>query len=132
LAAAPDSEPSEVLPGSRRWGEAFGALEVDLVLCGHAHRSFVTRLRWGDGQGSDDRETTLVACGTATSSRGRGSEAGWNTFNLVRVFEGMLEVTQFMYGQGPRSFAPSARLVVPRRGRWLPVERHAAHAAQAR
>ncbi len=51
---------------------------VDLVLCGHLHRSHVAAVEAPPGH------TIVVAtAGTATSSRGRGDNAGVNLYNWI-------------------------------------------------
>ena len=62
---------------------------VDLVLCGHLHISHVEAARvLPNGRLSTDAQghrVVVASAGTATSSRGRGTNAGRNYFNIVRV-----------------------------------------------
>lgn len=79
----PGGEGGRPLPGARRLLEAFEAMGVDLILGGHVHQTHMGTSRVlveGPGPG-----VPWVACGTTTSSRGRGPEAGANTLNVVHV-----------------------------------------------
>ncbi len=80
----PDALGGRPLPGAGRLLERFEAVGVDLILGGHVHQTHLTTSRAlapsGDGPG-----IPLIRCGTTASSRGRGPEAGRNSFNLVRV-----------------------------------------------
>ncbi len=70
---------------ARRSGEAltaFAAAGVDLVLAGHVHVAAV-------GPAPDrGRRLWLVHSGTSTSRRGRGTERGRNTCNLITLDTG--------------------------------------------
>lgn len=70
----------EALDAARRSG-------VDLILCGHLHRSHVAPIEIAPpSEGDPDGHTLVVAsAGTATSSRGRGDNAGANLYNWVTV-----------------------------------------------
>lgn len=86
----PDGEGGRPLPGAPALLRSFEAMGVDLILGGHVHQTHLGTSRAlveGDGPG-----IPLVACGTTTSSRGRGPEAGVNTLNVVRVAEGEVRV----------------------------------------
>ncbi len=62
---------------------------VDLVLCGHLHISHVEAARvLPNGRLSTDAQghrVVVASAGTATSSRGRGTNVGRNYFNIIRV-----------------------------------------------
>jgi len=42
-----------------------------------------------------DPPLPILACGTSTSRRGRGVEAGWNSVSVMRFGDGTLEVTPY-------------------------------------
>jgi hypothetical protein len=100
---------------------------VDLVLGGHLHQTQVRTsgelLPGGDGPG-----IPLIACGTTTSRRGRGPEAGANSLNVVRVTQEKVEVRPHLLRPGGRDFEPVDAIVirrnrVPRGGREEVVRR---------
>ncbi|NJD19313.1 MAG: metallophosphoesterase, partial [Gemmatimonadetes bacterium] len=79
----PDGEGGRPLPGARGLLEVFEDMGVDVILGGHVHQTHMGTSRalvTGAGPG-----IPWVACGTTTSSRGRGPEAGLNTLNVVRL-----------------------------------------------
>ena len=55
---------------------------VDLVLCGHLHRSHVAHVETLPGSG---HRLVVASAGTATSNRGRGDDAGENWYNQISV-----------------------------------------------
>ncbi len=88
--ATPDREGGRVLPGGARVLGELERLGVHLVLGGHVHQTHLSTSRSlvpGAGRG-----IPLVACGTTTSRRGRGPEAGHNTLNVVTLGERVIEV----------------------------------------
>jgi 3',5'-cyclic AMP phosphodiesterase CpdA len=107
----PGGEGGRPLPGARRILEAFEGWRVDLVLGGHIHQTQLRTSRdlvQGGGPG-----IPLVTCGTTTSSRGRGPEAGANTLNVVRL-DGesvWVETRRRLEGEG---FVPVAERTFPR------------------
>jgi 3',5'-cyclic AMP phosphodiesterase CpdA len=120
LAPAPDYESDQVLHGSQRCLDAFGAMGVELILGGHLHRSYVSDSH--DVRPGAAREPGIVIahCGTTTSWRGRARERLANSFNLVRVSGEHLEITRHIYHDGMDGFAPVARHLFPRgEGRYL-------------
>ncbi|HET9948602.1 MAG TPA: metallophosphoesterase, partial [Longimicrobiales bacterium] len=69
-----DRSAGRTLPGARKLLARFEEMGVDLLLGGHVHQTHITTSRAllpGEGPG-----IPLVACGTTTSRRGRGPEAG--------------------------------------------------------
>ena len=83
-AASEGSGPISLHDIARRAQQALRAVEdcgVDLILCGHLHQSHIERIRFGD----NGSEVVVASAGTATSSRGRGDDAGINGFNLVEI-----------------------------------------------
>jgi 3',5'-cyclic AMP phosphodiesterase CpdA len=110
---APDSSAGRPLPGARRLAEAFESMAVDIVLGGHVHETHVNTSRAllpeRDGPG-----VPLIACGTTTSRRGRGSEAGINSLNVVRLARYEVEVIPHRLGPGARVFEPADAIMIPR------------------
>ncbi len=91
------------LPNARRLLERFEAMGVDLVLGGHIHQTRIetsrTLIPEGEGPG-----IVLVRCGTTASSRGRGREAGRNSFNIVRIAQEEVEVLPHLSAPGSERF----------------------------
>ena len=73
---------------------------VELVLSGHLHHGFILPAAAG--------APAVVHCGTSTSSRGRGGEAGANTLNWIEI--------------GAAGFAVSRRRFDPARGEFVEIE----------
>lgn len=81
---------------ARRAQQALRAVEdcgVDLILCGHLHQSHIERIRFGD----NGSEVVVASAGTATSSRGRGDDAGINGFNLVEIEGSEARIEEMRY-----------------------------------
>jgi hypothetical protein len=120
FAPPPDYESSAVMRGGRRALDLFTRLRVDLVMGGHLHRAYV-------GSSLDvypglDREhgIVVVQSGTSTSRRGRTREREKNTFNVVRIDEHRIRVTNHMYFSDLGGFAAISEHILPRtRSRFL-------------
>jgi 3',5'-cyclic AMP phosphodiesterase CpdA len=109
----PDGEGGRPLPGARRLLQAFEGMGVDLILGGHVHQTHMGTSRAlveGAGPG-----IPLVACGTTTSSRGRGPESGMNTLNVVRLEGATVHVETRRHREG-QGFVPVAERAFPRPG----------------
>ncbi|MHC4947407.1 MAG: metallophosphoesterase family protein [Planctomycetota bacterium] len=121
FAPAPDYERDQVMPKSKRALDRLVALRVDLILGGHLHRAYIGNSL--DVYPGADREhgIIIVQCGTTTSRRGRGREREKNSFNLVRLDGGMIDVTHFIFFDDEHAFAPASRHSFPRPGRRFPV-----------
>ena len=87
----------DVAWGARRALDTFRRVGVDLVLCGHLHRSRVEQVEVATGQGG---RLVVASAGTATSSRGRGSDAAANLYNWVDVWPDRFEVEERRYDEG--------------------------------
>ena len=111
----PGEDPSAgpPMPGANRLAEAFELMDVDLVLGGHVHHTHVQTSR-ALLPGREGPGVPLVACGTTTSRRGRGSQRGMNSLNVVRVAASEVEITPHLLGSGARDFAPQAPIRIPR------------------
>ena len=97
FAPAPDSLRDSSMPHTKRAMMRFVELDVDLILGGHLHRSYIGNSL--DFYPGTHREQGIIICqsGTTTSRRGRGREQEKNTFNLVRVYEEFIEITHYLY-----------------------------------
>ena len=86
---------------------------MDLLCGGHVHRTPVTTSR-DLLPGRPSPGIPLIACGTTTSRRGRGSEVGWNSLNIVRVGPRDVEVHPHLLAPDGTEFEPVDPLVLPR------------------
>jgi 3',5'-cyclic AMP phosphodiesterase CpdA len=100
------------LPGADGLLAAFEAMRVDLILGGHVHRTHVqsSRALVPGGPGG----IPLVACGTTTSRRGRATEFGVNSLNVVRVSPREIEIVPHLLAADAGQFAPVDAIVFPR------------------
>lgn len=120
LAPPPDFEGGNVMPRARRAIEAFTWMEVDLILAGHMHRSYI-----GDSLDffpGEDREKgiVIVQCGTTTSARGRGRERLKNSLNFIRAGGAEIRITHYLWKEPERGFRPhSEHRFGARPSRWL-------------
>lgn len=76
---------------------------VSAVLGGHVHQ---LHMRVSSDLTGRPRPFPVISTGTATSTRGRGDEAGWNSLCVHRFGEGSLVVTPYVRGPRMRSFEP--------------------------
>jgi len=117
FAPAPDYEGGQVMPGAKRALDRFASLDVDMILGGHLHRAYIGNSL--DVYPGRDREQgiIIVQAGTATSRRGRAREREKNSFNLIRIGDEVVRITQYMFFEDADGFAPVSRHIFPRAGR---------------
>ena len=97
---------------------AFAQCGVDLLLSGHFHVSHSDDS--GQRYALAGYEALVVSAGTATSTRGRGES---NSFNVLRLSVGRVEVERHEWQDADGRFKPVERDVFKRRGRgWVTVE----------
>ena len=113
---APDYEHDSAMPRAREVLGALNEMQVELVLGGHLHRSYIGNSQ--DVCPGADREhgIVIVQSGTTASHRGRARERAKNSFNVVRIAPSHLQITQFMYSSELGRFAPFSMHAFPRRG----------------
>jgi predicted MPP superfamily phosphohydrolase len=72
---------------------------VDMVLSGHAHKSYILNsldiAAGGDGQRKHG--VLVVNCGTTTSRRGRGTEHQKNTLNMIELGGGEIKIAHNIF-----------------------------------
>ncbi len=93
------------LPGADRLATQFARMGVHVVMGGHVHQ---LHIRSSAG-------LPFVATGTATSRRGRGSEAGWNSLCVHRFRERTLEVTPYRRAPNATDFTADEPVEFPLR-----------------
>jgi len=86
-----------------RWQEISGGERVDLVLTGHLHDSEV-HLMHDEVTG---KPMLLISCGTSASKRGRGKDAGRNSFNVIEGSRENLKVQTYYYDGERKAFLVS-------------------------
>ena len=116
FAPAPDYEGGQVMPKAKRAIDCFTDLEVDMIMGGHLHRAYIGNSL--DVYPGRDREhgIIIVQSGTSTSRRGRAREREKNSFNHIRIAEGVVRITHYMYFDDLTGFAPVSRHLFPRAG----------------
>lgn len=116
FAPAPDYEGGQVMPKAKRAVDCFTELKVDMIIGGHLHRAYIGNSL--DIYPSKDRDhgIIIVQSGTTTSRRGRARETEKNSFNHIRIAEGVIRVTHYMYFSDVEGFAPVSRHLFPRAG----------------
>ncbi len=115
LVPAPSLEREGVVRNARQAIRQLSDLNVDLVLGGHKHRSYVgNSLDFYEEHGSH-HGIVLLLSGTTTSRRGRGREREKNSLNLIQINQELIEVTQYMYFPEEDNFAPFGFHSFPRK-----------------
>jgi 3',5'-cyclic AMP phosphodiesterase CpdA len=109
--AAPDGDGGRPVPNAREHVRALEAMRADLVLGGHVHQ---TQVRSSSELTGTAVGVPLVACGTTTSRRGRGSEIGRNSLNVIRVDSTEIEVHPHVHESAARAFEPAEPIVLRR------------------
>jgi len=115
LAPAPDYKGGSVMHRAKLIMSELQKMEVDLVLGGHLHRSYIgNSLDFYPGL---DRTHGIVIAqsGTTTSRRGRAREKEKNSFNLITAFEETLRIRQMIYLTEKEGFVTMADHLFPRR-----------------
>lgn len=114
LAPPPDFSNGSVMPRAKRAVRWFTDLNVDVILAGHMHRSYIgSSLDFFPGE-LDRRGIVIVQCGTTTSRRGRGRERLKNTFNVIRTEDGVIRVAHFAWMGELERFMPISEHFFPR------------------
>ncbi len=83
--------PHDTARGARKALRAAAGSGVELILCGHLHRSHVAHL---ETDTEDGRRIVIASAGTATSKRGRGTNRNVNFYNNVCVWPDRFEVEE--------------------------------------
>jgi 3',5'-cyclic AMP phosphodiesterase CpdA len=117
FAPAPDYEQDQVLPKARRALEHFLDLNVDLIMGGHLHRAYIGSSLDVYAGHRPDKGIIIVQSGTTTSRRGRAREREKNSFNLLRLEDGIFRITHYMYFDDMVAFAPISQHIFPRPAR---------------
>lgn len=111
----PGLHKNRVMPGSAAAMRLLDECDVELLLCGHIHVSYVGNTL--DVEGSLRQGTIICQTGTSTSRRGYGREHGKNSCNLVEIDTRAIRISQMLYLEDAGRFVPVAEHSFPRRGR---------------
>jgi len=87
--------------------------DVDLVLSGHIHQTYVTTC--GSFFGDRLPGIRVVHTGTTTSDRGRWQERGRNTLNWIAIDSSSIEITPHVWDANAETFVEISRHRFPRR-----------------
>lgn len=110
VARLPETGAEPALRGSAPLLRLLAELEVDLVLSGHLHHSFVSLP-------AEDRDgPAIVHCGTTSSSRGRAPEAGGNSLVWIEIGAREAALSRRLWEPAAGAFREAERRVVQRRG----------------
>jgi len=117
LLRAPDYEPEQILPGHGRCLTAFSRMDVDLILGGHLHRSYVGSSLDSFEQPPGAPAMIIAHAGTTTSRRGRGRERGRNSLNLIHISPGEVVIIPHILLREEGRFHPAQTHTFPRQGK---------------
>lgn len=90
---------------------------VELLLCGHIHMSYIGSTL--DVRPELSKGTIICQSGTTTSTRGKGREAGRNSYNVIEIDDAVIRIAQHLYLAEAGRFVPVADHVFPRRSAGL-------------
>ncbi len=112
--ATPNGDGGRPIPGAPGLLKALEAMGVDLILGGHVHQTHLTTSRSLVPDSAGHPGIPLLACGTTTSGRGRGREAGRNGLHVVRVGDREVTVMRHLFDEVAGRFVPGAVETFPR------------------
>lgn len=92
---APSKDAGRPLPRAAYLARAFGDMGVDMILGGHVHETFMKVAEEIPECPPHHPPLPIVACGTTTSCRGRGSETGQNSLSVIRFSDDDVAVTPY-------------------------------------
>ena len=83
---------------------------VDLVLCGHLHRSHVQSVELVPPTAADPdgHRMVIASAGTATSNRGRGDNANVNFYNWISVGASSFRIEERRFRSEAGAFEPAS------------------------
>ena len=106
----------DVSRGAHRALDAARRAQVDVVLCGHLHRSHVQPVELVPPSALDSKghRMVIVSAGTATSNRGRGDNANVNFYNWITVTASSFTVDERQFNPSTHTFEPMDTVRFPR------------------
>ena len=109
----PGLHKNRVIRGAHAAMRLLDACDVELLLCGHIHVSYVGNTL--DVVNNLRQGTIICQSGTTTSRRGYGREQGKNSCNLIEVDTNAIRVSQLLFMEEAGRFVPAAEHAFPRR-----------------
>ena len=109
----PGSEGRRMISNAHEAVELLDRCGVELLLCGHIHVSYIGTTM--DVRPDLRQGTIICQSGTTTSTRGKGREAGKNSYNVIEIEDTVIRVAQHLYLEDAGRFVPVADHVFPRR-----------------
>jgi len=109
----PGLRKSRVMRGATEAMRQLDACNVDLLLCGHLHVSYIGNTL--DVVNDLRKGTIICQSGTTTSRRGYGREHGKNSCNLIEVDDAAIRISHLLYADEAGRFVPAAEYSFPRR-----------------
>ena len=96
----------DVARGARKALAAARRSRVDLILCGHLHRSHVVPVEVAppSPRDPDGHRIVVASAGTATSSRGRAENAGANFYNWITIGPDTFTVAERQFDADTETF----------------------------
>ncbi|KAB8144100.1 metallophosphoesterase [Chloroflexia bacterium SDU3-3] len=113
VVAPPGSEGRRMISNAEEVAQMLDRCGVELMLCGHIHVSYVGSTL--DVRPDLERGTIICQSGTSTSRRGKGREAGRNSYNVIEIDDTVIRIAQHLYSDEAGRFVPVADHVFPRR-----------------
>lgn len=108
----PGCEGRRVMQKADQVAQIFAQSEVDLMLCGHVHVSYLgTTL---DVRPDLRRGTIICQCGTSTSRRGKGRERGKYSYHVIEIDEHAIRISQHLAVIGSGTFTRVSESLFPR------------------
>lgn len=110
---APGCERRSIIRNADEVAHMLDRSGVDLMLCGHHHVSYVGSTL---DVRSDLRQGTVVCqSGTSTSRRGKLSERGRNSYNVIEIEPAAIRIGQHLYDESAGRYLPVAEHLFPQR-----------------
>jgi len=111
---APDTRKSRAMQKSKRALDTLIDLNVELILGGHLHSSYVGSSFDFLSSRKHERGIIIAQAGTSTSSRGLGKELGRNSFNFIEIDDRSVVVSNYLYFESLREFRKFSMHTLPR------------------
>ncbi|MBC8164160.1 MAG: metallophosphoesterase [Roseiflexaceae bacterium] len=109
----PGSQPGRIISNADDVVDLFDRCGVEVLMCGHIHVSYIGSTL--DGRPDLERGTIICQSGTTTSTRGKGREAGKNSYNVIEIDDTTIRITQQLFLENAGRFVPVAQHIYPRR-----------------
>lgn len=104
LVPVPHFGRSSLMPNAKSLLRELESLNVNMVLSGHIHRSFIGNSLDIYAGENRDKGMLLISCGTTTSRRGRGAEREKNSLNVIAIKPDEVKVSHYMYFSNTDTF----------------------------